>query len=333
MNYCVNYSLNNGLYCTKGSSTPDLLGVNYCMNYSLKVLLRVHSHLWFIRRELLCELFTKGCTVLRVHSHLRFIRRELLWELFTKGCTVLRVHSHLLLGQLLRGLKISTRMNSSRMCTTRLLPVSPDMYCSWGRGWGVFLVPGVCLVPGRYLVLGGVHGSGGCTWSPGVYLVPLGGYLVPGGVLSPGEVPGPGGVPGPWGVPGSQGAPSYGMCTWSWGMYLVPHGCTWSLEVYLVLWVYLVLGGAPGYGVRTWSWGVYLVPRGYTWSLGVYLPRYSPSYEQNHRRLWKYNHAPTSLRAVIMGLCSHFLQLRGLESSWNNLHLINIRCKSTVMEH
>ena len=57
-------------------------------------------------------------------------------------------------------LLLLTRMHSSRMRTTRLLPVSPSMHCSGG----VYLVPGVC------------------TWSRGVYLVP-GGYQVPWGYL------------------------------------------------------------------------------------------------------------------------------------------------------
>ena len=70
-----------------------------------------------------------------------------------------------------------TRLHSSRMRTTRLLPVSPSMHCSRGE----YLVPGG--VPG----LGkGVPGPGGCVWSQGVYLVRRvylvwGVYLVPGG--------------------------------------------------------------------------------------------------------------------------------------------------------
>ena len=67
------------------SHTCNLLGVNYCLNFSLKMdctVLRVQSHLRFIRREL----FTNNrlyCTRW-VHSHLRFIKGELLHELFTK---------------------------------------------------------------------------------------------------------------------------------------------------------------------------------------------------------------------------------------------------------
>ena len=170
-------------------------------------------------------------------------------------------------------------MHSSRMRTARLLPVSPGMHCSQR---------------GVYLVLGaGVPGprGGQCTWFQGI-----GVYLVPGGCT--------------W----SQGR----GCTWSWGMYMVLGGGpgtpppepgtppTWSWGVYLVL------GGVPGLGVVSGPQGVYLVPGevfaprgctwfrgGCTWSWGVYLPRYSPPYGQNHRRLWKYNLAPTSLRAVI----------------------------------
>ena len=94
-------------------------------------------------------------------------------------------------------------MHSGRMCTARLLPISPSMHysrgdCTWSGGylvWGVYLVqevpgPGVGGVPG----LGDVPGPGmylvwGCTWL--------------------------GGVPGQ-GVPGARGVPGQG-CTWSWG--------------------------------------------------------------------------------------------------------------------
>ena len=48
-----------------------------------------------------------------------------------------------------------TRMHSSGMRTTRLLPISPSMHCSWGvsapRGcllWGGAFAPGWCLLPG-----------------------------------------------------------------------------------------------------------------------------------------------------------------------------------------
>ena len=102
-----------------------------------------------------------------------------------------------------------------------------------------------------------------------------------------------------WGVPGPGG-----MC-------LVPG------KVYLVWGVYLVLGGVPG------PRGVYLVSGRYIWCQGapgprgvgwVYLVRGgtcpgTPPRGQNHRRLWKYNLAPTSLRAVITypceGSCIH----------------------------
>ena len=101
-------------------------------------------------------------------------------------------------------ISLRTRMHSSRMCTARLLPVSPSMHCSRGScSWS----------GGVYLVLGGTW-SGGCTWSQGVFPVwgvyLVRGYLVlgrgvpgPSGVyLVPGGVPGLGGVPGPGsGVP------------------------------------------------------------------------------------------------------------------------------------
>ena len=55
--------------------------------------------------------------------------------------------------------------------------------------------------------------------------------------------------------------------------------------------VYPVLGGCACPRGVCLFWEVYLV-------LGVYLTRHSPR-GQNHRRLWKYNLAPTSLPAVI----------------------------------
>ena len=106
-----------------------------------------------------------------------------------------------------------TRMHSSRMRTTHLLPISPCMHSS-GWGCGVYLVPGG----------GGVPGPGGYL-IPGVYLV-LGGVPGPGVVyLFPGVVPGPRGV---------RGAPGPGGCTWSGG-YTWSRRCTWS-------------GGVPGPG-------------------------------------------------------------------------------------
>ena len=91
-----------------------------------------------------------------------------------------------------------TRMDSSRMHTTRLLPVSPSMHCSKG----VYLPgkgEGICTCPEVYL-------PGGCTCpGRGVYL-PVVVYL-PRGYL-PREVPVQGGVPSHGGVP-SQG----GTCT------------------------------------------------------------------------------------------------------------------------
>ena len=70
-----------------------------------------------------------------------------------------------------------------------------------------------------------------------------------------------------------------------------PGGCVPGLGVYLV-----PGGGVPGPRGCTWSrgylvQGVYLVP-GWCTCPGT------PPREQNHRRLWKYNLAPTSLRAV-----------------------------------
>ena len=57
--------------------------------------IKVHSHLRFIRCELL------------VHSHLKFIRCELLHELNNGLYSTKWVHSHLLFSNLLCGLKIS----------------------------------------------------------------------------------------------------------------------------------------------------------------------------------------------------------------------------------
>ena len=75
-----------------------------------------------------------------------------------------------------------TRMHSSSMRTTCLLPVSPRMRTARVGGRGV------------YLVLVGVPGPRGCTWSIGGDAPGLGGYLVLGvwctwsrGYLVPGE--------------------------------------------------------------------------------------------------------------------------------------------------
>ena len=97
-----------------------------------------------------------------------------------------------------------TRMHSSRMRTTHLLPISPSMHCSQG----VYLVWGD-------LVLGG------CSWSAG--------DLVQGGV------PGPRGVPGPgwcswshWGT--CPGTPPVNriLDTRFWKYYLAPNFvCGW----------------------------------------------------------------------------------------------------------
>ena len=126
-------------------------------------------------------------------------------------------------------------MHSSRMRTSRLLPVSPSMHCSRGmhlilRGYLVLgdVPAGGCTCPGGvgvYLPGGtwsrGVPGPRGCicrgrTCSRRVYL-PMGVYLVLGGVPAQGGVPGPGGCTYLGGVPGPGG------CTYL-GVYLVPGG-------------------------------------------------------------------------------------------------------------
>ena len=61
-----------------------------------------------------------------------------------------------------------TRMYSSRMRTARLLPVSPSVHCSWGKGAWFWV--GVC--------------SWGSAWSQGCLLLGAG----------PRGVPGPGGL-------------------------------------------------------------------------------------------------------------------------------------------
>ena len=96
------------------------------------------------------------------------------------------------------------------------------------------------------------------------------------------------------GIHCSRGVPGPGEgCTWFQGVYLVPVGCTWSQGVYLVPGGVPGLGGCTGLGgVCTWSWGVYLV-------LGCVPAQVLPPCGQNHRCLWKYNLAPTSLQAVI----------------------------------
>ena len=84
----------------------------------------------------------------------------------------------------------NTRMHSSRMCTARLMPISPSMHCSGGvylpggvPVWGVYLPGGVPAwgwgVPAQKGYL-----PGGCT-CPGVYL-PEGGVLA-GGYLPRGR--------------------------------------------------------------------------------------------------------------------------------------------------
>ena len=75
-----------------------------------------------------------------------------------------------------------TKMHSSRMRTARLLPVSPNMHCSWGvyPPRGCTYLGGTC--PGVYL-------PGGCTYPGGVYLP--GGGTCPGGVPAGGYLPYP----------------------------------------------------------------------------------------------------------------------------------------------
>ena len=70
-------------------------------------------------------------------------------------------------------------MHSSRMCTARLLPVSPSMHCSQG----------------------GVPAQRGGVPAQGVYL--------PRGVYQPGGAPAQGDVPAQGGVP-SRGVPAQG---------------------------------------------------------------------------------------------------------------------------
>ena len=109
------------------------------------------------------------------------------------------------------------------------------------------------------------------------------------------------------GVPGPRRVYLVGGFTWSLGVYLVPGvhlvlgGCTWSQGVHLVPGVHLVLGGVPGPRGCTWSQGGVPGPRGVpgpggvpawggcTWSQGsvparAYLPRYPPC-EQNDRQV------------------------------------------------
>ena len=113
---------------------------------------------------------------------------------------------------------IRTKMHSSRMCTTHLLPLTPGMHCSRrgvepglgvprgvpsSRGEVVYLVPEGG-VPGPEGYLGGYLVPGGrwCTWSRG-----WGGTYPGGRTWFRGGVSGPGGVPGPGGVRGRGGVP------------------------------------------------------------------------------------------------------------------------------
>ena len=87
------------------------------------------------------------------------------------------------------------------------------------------------------------------------------------------------------------------------GGYLVPGGCTLCQGVYWSgcvpgLWGTWSKGGVPGLGVCL-VWGGAPGPRG-TPGPGGSVPTQvlPPPRGQNHRRLWKYNLAPTSLRVV-----------------------------------
>ena len=100
-----------------------------------------------------------------------------------------------------------TRMDSSRMHTTRLLPVSPSMHCSKGvylpgRGEGICTCPegvpaqgggvpagGWCTCPGRYLYRGVYLPGGGGVPSQGGTCT--GDVPVQGGGTCPGTPPPP----------------------------------------------------------------------------------------------------------------------------------------------
>ena len=87
------------------------------------------------------------------------------------------------------GHRCITRIHSSRMRTTRLLPVSPSMHCSLGRlpaqgGVSAQLPGGTC--PGGVSAQGGTC-LGGCTCPGGVPA--QGVYLPRGGVPTQGGVP------------------------------------------------------------------------------------------------------------------------------------------------
>ena len=89
-----------------------------------------------------------------------------------------------------------TRLHSSRMCTTRVLTVSPSMLCTGGCLLGGCTWSGGVSALGVYLVLGGVCSQmvylvpGVSAW--GVYLV--WGVSAPRGCLLQGGVSAPGGV-------------------------------------------------------------------------------------------------------------------------------------------
>ena len=116
-----------------------------------------------------------------------------------------------------------TRLQSSRMCTARLLPISPSMHCTWG------------LLPGGCLLLGGV-----CSWG----FLPV---VRGGGVCSREEMSAQGGclpmVPG-------------GVCSWGGCLSLVPGGVS-SHRGCLLLGgcLPLVPGVSASGGACLWSWG------------------------------------------------------------------------------
>ena len=106
-------------------------------------------------------------------------------------------------------------MHSSRMRTSRLLPVSPSMHCSRG----VYLVPGDVPGPEGCTCSWGMYLVRGCTWSRGCLLWGVaapGGGLVGGGACSGGCLV--------RGVPG--GDPPDGYCCGRypsfWNAFLLP---------------------------------------------------------------------------------------------------------------
>ena len=100
-----------------------------------------------------------------------------------------------------------TRMHSSRMRATRLLPVSPSMHCSWGG------VPAKEGVPARGVYLPGGYLPGGCTCQG----VPAQGVYLPGGVPARGVY-----LPR-WGVPAKGGIPLVNRMTDRCKNITLPH--------------------------------------------------------------------------------------------------------------